>query len=49
MCERWKDLKDVEKNFEAKWLEYQKYKKLIPSFGAVIFSKRSKKMLFSRH
>jgi hypothetical protein len=46
LCSRLQTLQPILQDFEAKWNEYQDYKRIIPSFGAVIFSKGFSKILF---
>lgn len=41
-------MQPVLQDFEAKWSEYLDYKRMIPSFGAVIFSKGFNKILFGK-
>lgn len=45
---RLKSLESVVSKFEECWNEYQDYKKMVPSYGAVIFSKGFNKILFGK-
>ena len=44
----YKDLHFLKHNFETLWSEYNDYVKMIPSFGAIMFSKKFMKILTSK-
>eukprot|EP00347_Sterkiella_histriomuscorum_P013761 403363471 len=46
ICQRWSGLSHVLQNFESKFEEYKQYLQMIPSFGALMFSKKFEKLLF---
>ena len=48
VCSRLQSLYPVLQDFEAKWNEYHDYKRIVPSYGAVIFSKGFNKILFGK-
>ena len=49
MCHRWSGLKHILSDFDKNWEEYLQYIMMIPSFGALMFSKRFQKILFGKN
>ena len=48
VIERLQELRYLNRDFEKYWNEYHQYVKMIPSFGAIMFSKKFKKILTSK-
>jgi len=48
ICQRWCELHPILPHFDRLFVEYVDYRNMIPSFGAVMFSKGFHKILFSK-
>lgn len=48
ICQRWAELQPILPHFDRHFNEYVDYRNMIPSFGAVMFSKGYRKILFSK-